>query len=121
MAFTLIYVYHRFLEKRISNDPNYCEMLQVYLKNQEDLSITGLPSNGLQTVDLIQTQGPNLVIIDAVMPKLEGLVVLEHVNPSSERIPCADAATLKPLTLIYQVGMNAEVKAGELGIMSKVS
>lgn len=82
MAFTLIYFYNQFLTKRISNDPNYCEMLQVYLNNQKDFNSLDLPSNGIQAVDLIPTQIPNLIIIDAVMPKLEGLVVLERISPS---------------------------------------
>lgn len=59
---------------------NLCQMLQNYLQNQEDLQVAGLAYNGVEAWELIQTQEPDLVIIDLVMPSLDGLGVLERIN-----------------------------------------
>ena len=59
---------------------NFCQMLQNYLQGQEDLSIVGVANNGLEAWELIQTQEPDLIILDLVMPNLDGLGVLERIN-----------------------------------------
>jgi len=59
---------------------NICQMLQNYLQGQEDINIVGVAYNGLEAVELIQTKEPDLVILDLVMPHLDGLGVLEHLN-----------------------------------------
>jgi len=59
---------------------NFCQMLQNYLQSQEDISIVGVANNGLEAMELIQTQEPDLIILDLVMPNLDGLGVLERIN-----------------------------------------
>jgi len=65
---------------------NFCQMLQNYLQGQDDLSIVGVAYNGLEACELIQTQEPDLVILDAVMPNLDGLSVLERINARTTMI-----------------------------------
>ncbi|SPF52508.1 fragment of stage 0 sporulation protein A (part 1/2) [Candidatus Desulfosporosinus infrequens] len=59
---------------------NLCQMLQNYLQDQEDLSIVGVAYNGLEAWELIQTKEPDLIILDVVMPNMDGLSVLERIN-----------------------------------------
>jgi len=59
---------------------NLCQMLQNYLQSQEDLNVVGVANNGLEAWELIQTQEPDLIILDLVMPNLDGLGVLERIN-----------------------------------------
>jgi two-component system response regulator (stage 0 sporulation protein A) len=59
---------------------NLCQMLQNYIQSQEDLSIVGEAHNGLEAMELIQTLQPDLIILDVVMPHLDGLGVLERIN-----------------------------------------
>ncbi len=59
---------------------NFCSMLQNYLQSQEDLSVVGVANNGLEAWELIQTQEADLLILDLVMPNLDGLGVLERIN-----------------------------------------
>jgi len=59
---------------------NLCQMLQDYIQSQEDLSIVGVAYNGLEAMELLQTQEPDLIILDLVMPNLDGLGVLERIN-----------------------------------------
>ena len=62
---------------------NFCQMLQNYLQSQEGLSIVGVAYNGLEAIELIQTQEPDLIILDLVMPNLDGLGLLERINARS--------------------------------------
>lgn len=60
-----------------------CQLLQDYLQSQEDLQIVGLAYNGVEAWEMIQAQEPDLVILDLVMPSLDGLGVLERINARS--------------------------------------
>lgn len=57
-----------------------CQMLQDFLHSQEDLQVVGIAYNGVEAWEQIQSQEPDLVIIDLVMPSLDGLGVLERIN-----------------------------------------
>jgi len=59
---------------------NYCKTLQNYLQSQENLNIVGVAYNGLDAWELIQTQQPDLILLDVVMPNLDGLGVLERIS-----------------------------------------
>ena len=59
---------------------NFCAMLQNYLQSQENLRIVGVANNGLEAWELIQNQEPDLIILDLVMPNLDGLGVMERIN-----------------------------------------
>jgi two-component system response regulator (stage 0 sporulation protein A) len=59
---------------------NLCQMLQNYLQAQDDLILVGIANNGLEAWELIQTQEPDLILLDLVMPNLDGLGVLERIN-----------------------------------------
>ena len=64
----------------VDDNHNLCQMLQKYIEDQDDLSIAGVAYNGLEAMELIQTREPDLIILDLVMPNLDGLGVLERLN-----------------------------------------
>lgn len=51
--------------KLIITDDNHhlCQMLQNYFQGQEDVSIVGIAHNGLEALELIQTQEPDLCVL----------------------------------------------------------
>jgi len=64
----------------VDDNRNICQILQDYFQGQEDLNVVGVAYNGLEAMELIQTQKPDLIILDLVMPILDGLGVLERLN-----------------------------------------
>ena len=58
----------------------FCNILNDYLLMQEDIVVTGIAENGIEALKLIKEKKPDLVILDIIMPFLDGLGVLEKLN-----------------------------------------
>ena len=63
------------------------EIVCDYLSNYDDLEVVGRAEDGLKAIDLIDEINPNIVILDIIMPHMDGLAVLEHYNkvPASSK------------------------------------
>lgn len=66
------------------DDGNLCQVLQDYLQVQDNLRVVGVANNGLEAWELIQNQEPDIIILDVVMPVLDGLSVLERINTQTK-------------------------------------
>ena len=62
------------------DNKEFCSILNDYLLNQRDIVVTGIAKDGIEALDLIQEKEPDLVILDIIMPHLDGLEVLEKLN-----------------------------------------
>ncbi|MCL2286003.1 MAG: sporulation transcription factor Spo0A [Firmicutes bacterium] len=62
----------------------FCDAIVSYLGKQEDMKVVGVAHDGLEALAKIQTLRPDIAIIDGVMPKLDGLGVLEKLNLGEE-------------------------------------
>ena len=51
-----------------------------YLEKEEDLEIAGIARDGKEAVDLILDKKPDVVLLDVIMPHLDGLGVLETLQ-----------------------------------------
>ena len=54
--------------------------LQELVSKEGDMTIVGSASNGLDALNMIRTSHPDVVLLDIIMPKMDGLGVLEKVN-----------------------------------------
>jgi two-component system response regulator (stage 0 sporulation protein A) len=64
----------------VDDNKDFCDILSEYLEKQEDIEIVGVANNGREAVELIPERLPDLVILDIIMPHLDGLGVLEKIN-----------------------------------------
>ncbi len=65
----------------ISDDnKDFCDILSEYLNKQEDMEVVGVAHNGREACSMIQTKEPDVVILDVIMPHLDGIGVLEKIN-----------------------------------------
>ena len=72
-------------ENRISvliadDNKEFCNILNDYLLNQRDIMVTGIAKDGLEALKLIEERKPDLVVLDIIMPHLDGLGVLERLS-----------------------------------------
>lgn len=62
------------------DNKEFCNILNDYLLNQRDIVVTGIAKDGIEALKLIQEKKPDLVVLDIIMPHLDGLGVLEKLN-----------------------------------------
>ncbi len=64
---------------------DFVEILRDYFEKQDDFSIVGTAYNGLETLEMISLLVPDVVILDIIMPHLDGIGVLERLTQSETR------------------------------------
>ncbi|MGL5243732.1 MAG: sporulation transcription factor Spo0A, partial [Sarcina sp.] len=70
------------------DNKEFCNILNDYLLNQRDIVVTGIAKDGVEALKLIEEKKPDLVVLDIIMPHLDGLGVLEKLNSlNTEKIP----------------------------------
>ena len=62
------------------DNKEFCSILNDYLLNQKDIIVTAIAKDGREALQLIEEKQPDLVVLDIIMPHLDGLGVLEKLN-----------------------------------------
>ena len=62
------------------DNKDFCSILSEYLGAQPDFEVAGVAKDGVEVVELIAERLPDIVILDIIMPHLDGLGVLEKLN-----------------------------------------
>jgi len=58
----------------------FCELLREYIESQHDMELVGLAHQGMEVLEAIRRSEPDVLILDIIMPHLDGIGVLEHLN-----------------------------------------
>ena len=66
----------------VDDDSNICELLRLYLQ-KEDFD-TVIASDGAQAVALFDTEKPDLILLDVMMPRLDGWQVCREIRKKSQ-------------------------------------
>ncbi|MFW5980513.1 MAG: sporulation transcription factor Spo0A [Halanaerobiaceae bacterium] len=64
----------------MDDDENFCDLIKEYLNNQKNMKVTGVAHNGKEGLEILQEKKPDLLILDIIMPKLDGLGVMETIK-----------------------------------------
>ncbi len=62
------------------DNENMLRLLADIVTRDEELHVVGTAKNGEEVCDLIRTKEPDIVLLDIVMPKLDGLGVMDRIN-----------------------------------------
>ncbi|WP_425533879.1 sporulation transcription factor Spo0A [Terrisporobacter petrolearius] len=62
------------------DNKDFCQLLKEYLSNEEDIEILGIAKDGIEALELVQKTQPDLLVLDVIMPHLDGLGVIEKLN-----------------------------------------
>ncbi len=55
-------------------------LLEDFIQSQEDMDVVGTAYNGQECLELVEEAQPDVLILDIIMPHLDGLAVLEKLN-----------------------------------------
>lgn len=58
----------------------FCELLKEFISRQEDFVLVGVAHNGLEALELIKENNPDVMVLDIIMPHLDGIGVLEKLS-----------------------------------------
>ncbi|HJB83272.1 MAG TPA: sporulation transcription factor Spo0A [Candidatus Mediterraneibacter intestinavium] len=56
------------------------DMLETVIGMDKDLNLVGKAKNGEEMCQIIKTRQPDVVLLDLIMPKMDGLTVMERIN-----------------------------------------
>ncbi|MCX8128694.1 MAG: sporulation transcription factor Spo0A [Clostridia bacterium] len=59
---------------------DFGNLLNEYMQREEDIRVVGVARDGLQAYDMITTLKPDVVVLDIIMPNLDGIGVLEKIS-----------------------------------------
>lgn len=67
---------------------NFCNIMKEYFSSVDNYEVCGTAYNGIEALELIERHQPSVVILDLIMPHLDGLGVLERMGTLKlERFP----------------------------------
>ena len=89
------------------DNQEFTRTLSSYINTQEDMEVIGIAKDGNEAINLIPTINPDIVLLDVIMPHLDGLGVLEKISPMNYQKPIfimlsavgQDKITQKAITL----------------------
>lgn len=68
----------------VDDNERMVNLLEDILKEDSDIEVVGKAENGIDALDMIKEKKPDVVLLDLIMPKLDGLGVMEKLRRDSE-------------------------------------
>ena len=90
------------------------EMLRRTLNQEDSIKIVGEAANGLQAIDVISDLKPDVVLLDIIMPGMDGIKVLPAIREKSPKAKALMLSAAMDETMIFK-----SLKAGAKGYLSK--
>ncbi len=64
----------------VDDNRELVNLLDEYLSSQDDIEVLGVAYNGQDCLNLLQEKQPDVLVLDIIMPHLDGLAVLEKLR-----------------------------------------
>lgn len=68
------------------DNKDFCKIIVQFLSNYEEFEVVGVAEDGIQALNLIKEFEPDILLLDMIMPHLDGLGVLEKLKYSGNYI-----------------------------------
>ena len=69
------------------DNKEFCQIIAQFISAQEEFQVVGVARDGLEALEIIDRERPDLLVLDIIMPHLDGLGVLEKLNEFEEYYP----------------------------------
>ncbi len=64
----------------VDDNKELVSLLEEYLSSQDDMEVIGVSYNGLECLKMLKEKEPDVLLLDIIMPHLDGLAVLEKLR-----------------------------------------
>ena len=64
----------------VDDNEKMVSLLDAILQTDKNIEVIGRGDDGVQALDISKNQEPDVVLLDLIMPKLDGLEVMQQVN-----------------------------------------
>lgn len=64
----------------VDDNKELIQMMQEYFEEQEDIQVVGIAYDGQECLSLLEESDPDVIILDIIMPHLDGLGVLNQLR-----------------------------------------
>lgn len=85
------------------DNPHIREVLQDYYLNHDTIEIVGVAANGMQAIEEIKKTQPDVLVLDMIMPQMDGLAVMERLNSD-------EFQTIPGIIVLSAVGQDELIK-----------
>jgi NarL family two-component system response regulator LiaR len=90
------------------------EGLAAILANYPDIEVIGQAADGIQAVEIIKKEKPDVVLLDMMMPNQDGLTSIPKIKEASPNTRILVVTAFAENDMVYQA-----IKAGALGYILK--
>jgi two-component system response regulator (stage 0 sporulation protein A) len=59
---------------------DFCNIMKEYFATRSNIEVVGVANDGIETLKLLKEHEPDLLVLDIIMPHLDGIGVLERKN-----------------------------------------
>lgn len=63
----------------VDDNREFAKMVEEFLAKKSDMKVVGIAYNGAEALELIDTAKPDIMLLDIIMPHLDGIGVLEQL------------------------------------------
>lgn len=64
----------------VEDNKHLCEILDEFISEQPDMEVIGVACDGMVALEMILKKQPDIVLMDVVMPELDGLNAIGQIN-----------------------------------------
>ncbi len=67
----------------VDDNKEFCSLVEEYFADIEEFDMIGVANNGLEALEILKDNPPNVLILDLIMPHLDGIGVMEEMYKSN--------------------------------------
>lgn len=68
----------------VDDNRELVSLLEDYISSQDDMEVVGISHNGQECLEMLEGIDPDVLLLDIIMPHLDGLAVLEKLRESNK-------------------------------------
>lgn len=87
----------------VDDNPELLSMMEDYFETQQDIEVIGTASNGKTCLEMLEVMEPDVLILDIIMPHVDGLAVLN-------RLRSMDLAKMPQVIMLTAFGQEEVMK-----------